>query len=640
VNSTTSIHIILDYVITNYSTINRNNEIFNEIELRDSLDSIINKLVECYRSDNTIYDKVIKFIHILLHEYYDDFYFQKVKIFFEETNTTEQAFWHSWHTEGGDGSQWYIRRYFAYWSNEEIVNGWIKQYKAELFKEYDVKCFIDDLFYHDKTDLITLFLEGVNEIHPNKYTFPVHRLNKHEEIKKNDLDLLLDKPHLINLIELIFNRLGETFEKVDITKMQFRDNPFDCHYPFQYINRFMKEDPDISLIKVLNSIEDNDSWTMEVLNQLKIHLDKQLPEKHIEYILTWCNNQIPYLNFKQASNQGDLSDKEQIFSFFFQRMEIEVQQDILLDMLSFDTSQEIYYSKIGSNRIIPISDIVISKIQDTFLVEERILHNLEEGITNVWVLSNHFRLCRSLGIQKAKPYILDVIRKDILHESVARIIIDIYIELNGVIIDLDFILDNFNSNNDTHWYILEKLCSIEGYKQKVNSLVEKFVSNNTQIIDRYSLKYKAMHLLIINGTILGLNELRHYVEYGHFDSHQANGWTSLAKIPLNQSIHTWEEILQISIQKSKIYDSFHRRELEGFLFEIFKLYAHSNESNFLQLKAMVSKYCTNNTDSNIIYLKTRLEDFEYDYLMNKVDIPDIQSAIAFCDKIGLHYTFD
>jgi hypothetical protein len=229
---------------------------------------------------------------------------------------------------------------------------------------------------------------------------------------------------------------------------------------------------------------------------------------------------------------------------------------------------------------------------------------------------------------------LNAIKNNIFEPFYAKILIDIYLESKGAISDFEFRLNDFSPMREDHWYILEKLSTKEKYISRVNKVIEKYLNSNEEISEDN--RYKAMNQLILNEHIRGLIEFKNRYQNAHFDSYYSNGWNSLAKIPFEYSIQHWEEILQTAIRTSKSIKSLHRRELEGFVFGIFKIYAINNEEIFSQIQVMVKKYIQDDCE-DACYLKDRLKGLENEFYLSKIDIPTVEKARLFCEEIGLEY---
>ena len=455
---------------------------------------------------------------------------------------------------------------------------------------------------------------------------------------------MINKSKFLGTVSKILNLLGSEISQESINYLEYNDSSFNCHLPFNYIQDYFRNGNNITdFSEIINDINDKEKWVGYVITELRRRIkDKDespsLPVTHIDYLKKWCYNLLPSLNFKTARWIEDdkewYRNQEEYFAFFFRHIQLEVSQDVLLDMLSFDTHGLYDWKESEHHKIPPLSDIVIQKVNNEELIKQRILENLSKEIGVSGVLGNHFRLCRRLKIYEAKPYMLNAIKVDFFESFYAKILIDIYLELKGEISDFEFRLDNFLPTKEDHWYILEKLSTKEKYLSRVNKVIEKYLNSNEEISEDN--RYKAMNQLILNEHIRGLIEFKNRYQNAHFDSYYSNGWNSLAKIPFKDSIQHWEEIVQTAIRTSKNIKSLHRRELEGFVFGIFRVYATNNEEIFNQIQAIVRKYIQDDSE-DAWYLKDRLKGLENEFYLSKIDIPTVEKAQAFCEEIELVY---
>lgn len=647
VKSTSSLHKILDYIIKNFDELERKNKIFCEDDFKGEFaDNLFKQLIEGYKSDKTLFNKVAKLIEQKMYHSYDRQIFIKVEPFFKETGTTEKALWYFWDNKKGREIRWYIRSTFICWVNKPILNKWVKRYKQKYYTDADVTDLKFDLLRYNQQELLQYFLEEINAVSEKPHDYPVFKYDSYEERrnerKNYDLEVLMNKPLFIELIQQVIQQLDDEISLRKLSRLDWEENKINCDLPFYYLEEYFEKHKEIVISEIVNEINDEEKWTGYVLWQLSRKLNNKeniLPEKHINHIKNWCYGIMTSLNFKTARwIENELiwtRWNENTFSFFFQHIALEVPNDILLDMLSFDAYGLYDWEETENHRIPPLSDIVIQKVNNDELVKQRILENLSKGIEVLGVLGNHFRLCRKLKIYDAKSFILNSIKTNIFESFYAKILVDIYLELKGEISDFEFRLYDFSPTKEDHWYILEKLSTKEKHLSRVNEVIEKYLNDDEEISNDN--RYKAMSQLILNGHIRGLIEFKKRYHNAHFDSHYSKEWDSLAKIPFEDSIKHWEEILQTAIRVSKNIKNFHRRELEGFVFGMFKIYATNNEEIFNQIRVVVRKYIQDDSEDSW-YLKDRLKGLENEYYLSKIDISTVEKAQAFCEEIGLIYS--
>ena len=648
VKSTNSLHKILDYIIKNYDELERRSKIFCEEDFKGEFSTkLFAQLTKGYKSDKKLFDKVAKLVEKKLYDSYNRDFIDKVKPFFEETETTEKAYWYLWDNKKNREIRWYIRSTFSCWINKSIVDKWVKRYEKKYYSDIDVADFKRDLFINRQENLLQYFLKEINAVSEVVHEYPVFITDDYEkkenERRNNDLELLLNKSKFLEIVTQILEILGKGFSKENLTDLEYNDRPFNCHLPYNYIHFYLegkKKITDYSII--FSDISDDGKWNGYVITELRRRIkDKEdspsLPDAHIKYIKDWCYTLLPSLNFKTAkwniNGQEWWRSPEEYFAFFFRHLQLEIPQETMLDMLLFDSRGLYDWKETEHHKIPPVSDIVIQRVNNDELIKQCILENLNRGIEVLGVLGNHFRLCRKLKIYDAKPYILNTIKANIFDTFQANTLIDIYVELKGEINDFEFRLKGFDSSKEAHWYILEKLSTIEKNIPKINDIVEIYLNNNVDISDDNRLK--AMNQLILNGHTLGLQEFKDF-GYPKYHSYESKRFISFAKIPFDKAFPIWEEILQMSIKINQKLDRFHRSDLQTLIFEIFKLYSLKNEIHFYQIKEMVSKYIQRDND-DFWYLNRRIDHLENEFYTNKIDIPTVAKARLFCEEIGLQY---
>lgn len=648
VKLTSSLHKILDYIIKHDSKFERRDKLFCRDDFKEKFaEKLFNQLITGYKSDQTLFNKVVKLIEKKLYQSYNEDFFFKAEPFFKETVTTEKAFWYFWNHKKGREIRWYIRSLFTCWVDKPIIDKWVKRYKRKYYNDEDVNDLKFGIFRNNQRELLQYFLDEMEKAHGKRPDYPVFSNNDYEakrnERRNNDLEVLLNRPLFIELIHQVIQQLDGDISLRKLSHLDWEENKINCDLPFYYLEAYFEEHKKITITDIVSEIKDDEKWECYVVTELRKRIkDKEespsIPEIHIDYLKKWCYNLLPSLNFQTARRVEDNKEwyriNEEYFAFFFRHIDLEVSQDVLLAMLSFDEHGIYDWMETEHHKTPPLSDIVIQKVNDIELVKKQILENLDKEIKVSGVLGNHFRLCRKLKINEANPYILTAIKKDVFDSYYGVILVDIYLELNGSISDFAFRLDSFSPVKEAHWHILEKLSTKGTYQARVNTLIEEYLNSNDEISEEN--KYKAMNQLIVNNHIRGLIEFKKYYENTQFDSHRSQRWESLANIPFEDSIEHWEEILQIAIRTGKNIRNFHRRELEGFVFGIFKAYAINNEEIFNQIRVIVRKYIQDNSDDSWS-LKDRLQWLENEFYLNKIDIPTVKKAQMFCEEIGLKY---
>lgn len=643
-----SLHKILNYMIKNYNELERRNKIFCEDDFKGTFfEKFTVQLIIGYYSDNKLLDKMLKLLEQILHKSYDNMFFEKCKPFFERTNTTENAFWYFWEGVNKNDVKWYVRNWFTCWITKPIIDKWVVKYKKGSFDDSDVGQFKFDLLALGKKELLEYLLKEINLASNVFHEYPVFKHGNYEEYRKqkevNDLELLLNKTKFKECIYIVLKDLKDEITLERIAHFKFENNTIKCDLPYKYLEKYYRNNEKIDTNNIFNEIESDEDWTWYVINQLDRRLnikEEELPLKHIEFIKEWCYSLLPSLNFNTVrfleNGQEYYRTPEYKFAYFFQKIDLVVPQETMLDMISFDKSgiQEIEYSDAKPKRVKSISDIVIEKVGNESIIKRRILENLQNNVLVPGVLPNHFRICRKLKITEATPYLLQAIKKEILSDYTEKVAIEIYLELKGSITDFAFKLSNFNVQSYSDWFVLEKLSTHNKYLPKTNNILENCLTEELSEDNRF----KVMNQLILNSHFLGLKELRNYVKEKGDVFHEKKDWiTSIAKIPFNNSFSILIELLHLAVaNRKKKKEGFYRGDLDTLIFEIFKKYSLNNESYFNQIREMANKYVEKGNDV-FWSLNKKFREFEEDYYMNKIDISTISQVNVFCDNIALRY---
>lgn len=307
-----------------------------------------------------------------------------------------------------------------------------------------------------------------------------------------------------------------------------------------------------------------------------------LSPNHLNFLYSWCCAELPNLNFTTAVRGKKASfnrrEDEYYFSQIFLHSEIELDDNILLDLLSMDTSRVDDFEKRSEPKYVTISEKILSLVQDKELIKKRVLDNLQNENTASVVILSHIAICKALKIRDAKGHFIRFLREDSLFPYELKRMVELFLEFNGDIRDMDFIINNFDSNNEAHWFVIEKLSSIKNYQKRINSLVLKY--STVEYDDE--VQKKAMNQLIRNSQFDGLLKLLQYCKEHYYDGISHYDWApSISKMPFNdEMVLTLEEFIILIVRKIKEEPNNIRGEVSELIFTVLKSFSISVNGAF------------------------------------------------------------
>ncbi len=208
--------------------------------------------------------------------------------------------------------------------------------------------------------------------------------------------------------------------------------------------------------------------------------DLNVSQKQEMYIYAWCESRFGNLDFKNAIKYKDNSqsftiNQECLISWFFrERFDFTYPEEDLLNMLSFDSTYLNYSKNLGLDYI--IKNVAKEK------VDKRIIKNLEDGITESYVILNHFDYIFKYDMIDyfilVEKYSKDnktplYVRENVLKQYIQRVK------------KVDFLSTLIESNSDLKWLSLDLIQKFKKYdilERQVNVLLKANNDSKDEIV--------------------------------------------------------------------------------------------------------------------------------------------------------------
>lgn len=384
-----------------------NPEDLREFDIERSMEKIVNNAINAYKVDNSIYNEVTKLTKITSKERMDKAIF-KIQLFFQKTGTTFNLF-KEVYEEGIEKNY----RLLASIADEQCVVFLINQYLQAKLTDTNIRTFINFLNFKNKEKFNNL-LNIINEKTNNKFLPPPPRdyeKEKKEKLKR-EIEIIFDKDEFLKEVEKIFD--GEGIEEISF---EYIENLLIERYNEGKYNEFVmrelrnyleqKKDEKWKLDDLKNKINqwDYEWFTIEhVFNLLYHGRELELSKEQIDVIKDFCLKNLKKVNFRDALKQTDKGVTINHFAtkllYFLRKFNFVYPEEVLLDMLSFDSIENQQYVGI---------DYLESKLPSE-KIRDRILDNLNSGIKIEAVLKNHINYCKKYQLIEARDQLFNIIK--------------------------------------------------------------------------------------------------------------------------------------------------------------------------------------------------------------------------------------
>ncbi|MDI6890680.1 MAG: hypothetical protein QMC83_07060 [Thermodesulfovibrionales bacterium] len=487
VKSIDGIKKIIDHFIKNPKEL-------REYYLERSIDQIIKNVAKVYETDSSIYDDIKKLV-IILYENHMRAMISKFVTFFEQTKTTFRLF-KEIYVEGIGNNYPLLARI----ADEKCINFLIDEYQKNKLSEDNIQIFINFLSSRNRDDFNRLI--GIINEKTGKFHMPPPKdfARENKEKLQRKIQIIFDKNEFIKEVEKIFD--GEGIKELSYEDLEhIWDEEKYNDFVIQKIINYFEQGKDKkwtfdSLKKEINNWDYEWFTITHTFDFLYHGTELELSEEQKTLIKDFCSKNIGKVDFKNSLKQEDKTTTANtlatILWYFLRRFDLDYPREILLDMLSFDWIEASKYVGIDYliNRLLP---------ED---VKDRILKNLQDGISINQVLKNHVSYCKKNRVLEAK-------------ESLHKIVKDSKIEIENRLLALETLVD-FGESRE----YIEKLLEIEEPKLFIE-VARVLISLNsekcrTKLIENLNLDKK--DILLDSAKLLiekeqNLKAIKYYANY-------------------------------------------------------------------------------------------------------------------------------
>jgi nucleoside phosphorylase/predicted NACHT family NTPase len=594
--------------------------------LEDHVPVIVGNAVAAYPVDPTIFDLVIEILYALSLSYHRE-EAAVITSFFDLTSTRHKAFLRVF--DDRESCQKRQRDWFdllAMLADEEGLKYFADQYSDSRLNDRDVWSFQNSLGYIRGSALYNSFNKTINEISGNRFVLAPGRDYNAEQRQSRDrnFQLLFDKRAFLDSLVSVFE--GENKSDLTVKDIEniFRKGLEHGHKYSTSALQTLREIAEANGEKVTSELAIKcieNGWERfsitEIYEYMEHDKDLALTPAQRSRITDWCEENLRKVDFRSAitvnpSGSWNTNSFATMLWFFQRRLDLQYPEKVMLDMLSYEL-----FDQSGLSGIEYFEERV-----DAAAMTERILENLEAGISSSYVLKNHLDYCRRHDIQDVVPLAMREVvspRSDSWGRQAA---LEVISSFPGAKSNLEQVLPQITDN--FKWQVIKQL--VEHNSTVCNDTLRDILRHGD---DEERLR-AAMHLMVVQD----MKGLRYYVEHVERTKQYPAGPTEkspLRKIQSVEALPLLIRLLKLSFDPSIISDEY--SFLYNAVLDALNRIALTSHENFQMVRdALIAFIDENKAEvANVKALHfqlSRLEKLFYTNLAQKLSLPDVLAKLS------------
>ncbi len=283
-----------------------------------------------------------------------------------------------------------------------------------------------------------------------------------------------------------------------------------------------------------------------LLEVVKAYYYKKLPECKFEQTF-----------FLKKIESGELESRyrplEIKISEIFFKFQFDTPVEVLIQMISADDGgiKNLEHNKL--NNLNSLSETILKNLSedDLKILKQRLIKNMESGISSIGVLENHIGLCRHLKIYDSKGIIYDILIKSFADKKYTSYsindIIDIYLELGGEILELIPLIKQIENYNAYCFIFLAKKIG-SSYPQEIIPILKQSLHKEGATQDR---KFEIAYILINIGEIEGLKFIVSHIKIHKCVTDRHLGEMNFEKLDTKEVLAQIDEICYLIVDKTQ-----------------------------------------------------------------------------------------
>lgn len=425
--------------------------------------------------------------------------------FFNKTNTQLKAFeilYEGWQKEEDSGFE--LSYGMATVCNGDCLQFLVNEIHEGRFVEPRTWQFRNVLGMDGRREMHDLYQQELLEIDHEKYSFKVV---DHDALRKarskRDVELLFSKQDFLVETKRLFKEETKTEgrltweELFDWKKKNFNDDEISNHIVVETLRGHARERKFVDLKEIEEFVADDKRWLWfqlhEIIQYDQNEEDFEYTKEAREFVTAWVQSELKSADFSTAieyrnENRYHYRYAELFISFFIQRLDIEVSEEVYLDLLSVQCYLLPVKHKKGDasandeERKPNTFDFVTTKLGQGKVVDQ-LMENLRKSDLVPAVKQSHYQFCADFKVSEASPFILTEILSDDWDDYDQRTFITQYTELSADLTELMEAFDRLGQESKLH--AANKLAEAR-YQPVVKKIKELVVEEkDEEIIFRY-----------------------------------------------------------------------------------------------------------------------------------------------------------
>lgn len=556
-----------------------NPEMLQDYYIEISIEKIIENTVKAYETDNALYAEMKK-LTIIVDKKYITKVIPCIIRFFHDTGTAFHLFKDLY--EEGLESHYSLLASIA---DERCINFLIEKYQKGRITEDNIQIFINFLARENKD--FDSFLKMITQ-KTGKFHLPPPRdyqKEQKEELQRK-IQIIFDKREFLKEVDKIFNSEGrkelnyEDLNHISMNRWKEREKEKYNDFVINELQKYFMSD--VNKKWTLDSLkEEINKWDYEwftishVFDLIYHGTNVELSKEQKALIKDYCLKNLQRVNFKNALKEKDKTTTVNtlaiILWYFLRKFEFDYPKEILLDMLSFDWSEEGKY--IGINYLIerlPQED-----------VKSRIINNLKDGISVNQVLKDHISYCKKYHVSEAKELIQKIVENKNIETEDRLLALETIITLDD---SIEFLEKLLNTDEQKIFIEVAKILLSRGNKKCRKKLLENLS------FEKGELALDSAKLLIEKQNIKAIKFYADFIKRTKEFKAASRGESLLGLINTTKALPILFELLRFSYKyKSDIkQDEFFT--LNHALFNVLRKIALQSFSNFNKVLRNLRKF--------------------------------------------------
>lgn len=354
----------------------------------------------------------------------------------------------------------------------------------------------DELF-----ELLDAATEGRVTMHINETQDNRHQID--QEIKyKNDLIYIQSQAHFRNGVLKYFRAYGKNNILsdelyVDENSKERRRN-VDSHFLFRFLLNWDNSEQPIYLNEVLSVVDNKVHFEFIRANLILGYDSKTASDSEIleGILLSYYNEHINDVDFENCIGKEELGENgnktisygqiEYLLGQIFQKLKCSTPFQQLMNLVWLDSSgiRGVESHNLNNRHTISQQILECLSTSEKLAFRRHILSNMNKGILNTNVLTNHIGLCSHLLIHDSTTLLLELINNGRFDDYTLSDVIGVYIKLEGDLHPLSITFEKMRDFN-SHSYLRLAKELFDYYPSIVKQSLMECLKNTAVVVSRH-----------------------------------------------------------------------------------------------------------------------------------------------------------